>query len=336
MRAGTGHEPPASGRSALRVLTGLSVAAVLLLLTGLIWANDARPGPEPDGAGIVRVGVVEGQSLARYLAHSRSELNGLLHASGVSTGTPTWALVSLAAYLTPDRLPAVLGGTAVAEVYTRAPLPDAVTGVVRIPAFRVPDDVVAGMLAAAAHREQERADYRRLGDRARDDNRSPVRLRQAYETAAALADAEAHAYRGQCACVFAAVVRGDPAALHRLAGRAEVRVVDPAPEVLRLDRVEFRPPLPEQQVTTPSGPDSANRAETPGTSTVAPAGPGPLPSASGVAVTSDSSDGIASPPGPFATASEDSTAAPSAPAPSSNARNVPSPPQGASRGASGR
>jgi hypothetical protein len=335
MRAGTGHHPPAAGRSALRVLTGLSVAAVLLLLTGLIWANDAKPAPEPDRADIVRVGVVEGQSLAGYLAHSRSELDRL-HASPASTGTLTWALVSLAAYLTPDRLPAVLGAAATAEVYTRAPLPGAATGVVRIPAYRVPEDVVAGMLAAAARREQERADYRRLGDRVRDDNANPVRLRQAYETAAAVADAEAGAYRGQCACVFAAVVRGDPAALQRIAGRAEVRVVDPAPEVLHPDRAEFRPPLPEQQVTTPAGPPSATAPAPPGTSTVAPVGPGPLPSSSGVAVTSDSSDGIASPPGPFATASEDSTAAPSAPAPSSKARDVPSAPQGASRGASGR
>jgi hypothetical protein len=192
------------------------------------------------------------------------------------------------------------------------------------------------MLAAAANRDQERADYHRLGDRAGAADGDPVRLRQAYETAAAVADAEAHAYRGQCACVFAAVVRGDPAALHRIAGRDEVRVVDPAPEVRRLDRVEFRPPLPEQQVTTPAGPRSATAPAPPGTSTVAPVGPGPLPSSSGVAVTSDSSDGAASPPGPFATASEDSTAAPSAPAPSSNARDVPSTPQGASRGASGR
>jgi hypothetical protein len=226
----------------------------------------------------------------------------------------------------------VLGGTAVAEVYARAPLPGTVTPVVRIPAYRLPDDVVAGMLTEAAHRDREQADYRRLGDHAG----TVVRLRQAYETAAAVAAAEAHAYRRKCACVFAAVVRGDPPALHRVARRAEVRAVDPAPEVHRLDRVEFRPPLPEEQVAAPAATRSGVPPAGPGASAVAPAGPGPLPSSSGVAVTSDSPGGTASRPGPFATASEDLTAVPSAPAPSSPAPDVPSAPQGASRSASGR
>ncbi|MCA2212375.1 hypothetical protein [Jidongwangia harbinensis] len=323
-------------RSALRVLTGLSIAGLLILLTGLTWANDREPVPGRDGTDIVRVGVVDGQPLSGYLHHSRIELDGLLRASGVSTGVPTWALVSLAGYLPPDRLPAVLGGAAVAEVYARAPLPGAATGVVRIPVYRWPDDVTAGMLAAAARRDQEQADYRRLGDRVSDDNRNVLRLRAAYRTAAEVAAAEAHAYRGPCACVFAAVVHADPGALREIAGRTEVRVVDPAPEVRRVDRVEFRPPLPEEQVAAPHGTRSASAPAPSGTSTVAPVRPVPLPSASGVAVTSDSSGDSASEPGPVATASEDPTAVPSAPAASSPRPDLLSAPQGASRGASGR
>jgi hypothetical protein len=323
------RRPAVVGRSAARVLTGLAVAAVLALLTALIWANDPEPAPEPD-TGILRVGVVEGQSLTGYLDHSRDELAGLAAAE------PTWALISLVAYVEPDRLAAVLAGAAVAEVYARAPLPGTATPVLRIPAYRLPEDVVAGMLAAAAHRDREQADYRRLGDRVGDGDNNVVRLRQAYETAAAVAAAEAHAYRGRCACVFAAVVRGDQAVLHRIAGRAEVRVVDPAPEVRRLDRVEFRPPLPEEQVAAAVPGPSALPSPGPRPPAVAPVGPGPLPSSSGVAVTSDSSGGIASRPGPVATASEDPTAVPSAPAPSSPAPDAPSRPQGASRSASGR
>ncbi|MBM0239561.1 hypothetical protein JNW88_24810, partial [Micromonospora sp. ATA32] len=37
-----------------------------------------------------------------------------------------------------------------------------------------------------------------------------------------------------------------PAVLRRVAARAGVRAVDPAPEVRRLDRAVFTPPLPEQ------------------------------------------------------------------------------------------
>jgi hypothetical protein len=53
-------------------------------------------------------------------------------------------------------------------------------------------------------------------------------------------------YRELCACVYAAVVRAKPAALDVVAARPEVRIVDPAPEVRRLDATVFLPPLPEQ------------------------------------------------------------------------------------------
>ncbi|GAA3336686.1 hypothetical protein GCM10020358_10210 [Amorphoplanes nipponensis] len=51
-----------------------------------------------------------------------------------------------------------------AEVYARAPLPGVRTQVVKIPVYRMPGDVLAGMLNAALARDQEQADYRKLGD----------------------------------------------------------------------------------------------------------------------------------------------------------------------------
>jgi hypothetical protein len=67
-----------------------------------------------------------------------------------------------------------------------------------------------------------------------------------YDGGARVAEAEAVAYRRRCSCVYAAIVRATPAALAELAGRPGVRAVDAAPEVRRLDRAVFLPPLPEQ------------------------------------------------------------------------------------------
>jgi hypothetical protein len=118
--------------------------------------------------------------------------------------------------------------------------------VLRIPANRVPDDVLAGMREAARRRDREQADYAQLAADAADGDQ---RLRRAYDNAALAAAAEAIAYRAECSCVFAAVVRATPAGLEQIARRVGVRAVDPAPEVDALDRVEFNPPQPEQQTT---------------------------------------------------------------------------------------
>ena len=302
------------------------------MLVAAIWTSDR--GPEPDSAAlpdVVRVGVVEGQSVPGYLRSSQGEMAALLRASAAAANTPTWALVSLNAYFAPDRLMPVLGGVAVAQVYVRAPLREAMTQVVRIPVYRMPDDVVNGMLSAAAGRDRERADYRQLGDELSGGGEAQIRLRRAYESAARTAADEAAAYRARCSCVFAAVVRAAPAALEGIAGHAEVRAVDPAPEVRRLDRTEFRPPLPELRTTVPEDPRIATAPAPHAASPVAPGTPAPLPSSTGANVTSASSDN----PGPgsvsSAPASEERAAAPAAPA-QSQGPAVPT----ATAGASGR
>ena len=319
-------------RAGVRLLAGLAAASVAILLIGVIWAAHPDPAPPEPPGDLVRVGVVEGQSVPGYVDSSRGELDALL---GAPAGTQTWALVSLSAYYAPDRLPALLGGSAVAQVYAKPPLRDVRTQVARIPAHRLPDDVVAGMLAAAARRDREQADYRALGRRLDGAGTDVARLRRAYEAAAAVAAAEAQAYRTRCACVFAAVVRGDAAVLHRIADRAEVRAVDPAPEVGAPERAEFRPPLPEQPAPAASPAPSATTPAPHGASPVAPAWATPLPSASGSAVTSASPDDPRPGSGPSAPVSEERPAVPSAPAliPASAA---PGTLPAASRGASGR
>ena len=316
----------------LRIATGLALAAAGALLLTVIWVGGPDPGVDDGAADVVRVGVVEGQSVPGYLNSSRGELAALVRAP--SPGE-TWALVSLSAYVSPDQLPAVLGGATVAEVYARAPLGATQTQVVRIPAYQLPDDVVAGMLNAAVSRDRERADYTQLSRELTGTNPNDMRLRRAYDDAAAVAGAEAVAYREHCRCVFAAVVRGGPAVLDQIAERAEVRVVDPAPEVHALDRAEFRPPLPEQHTTVPVETRSVTPSALGGGPAVAPATSTPLPSSLGAAVTSASPEDPGSTSGPSFPASEERTAVPSAPAPGSSSR-VPSASAGTSVGAFGR
>jgi hypothetical protein len=204
----------------LRLATGLLLASVATVLVASIWTADR--GPEPDsgtGPDLIRVGVVEGQSVPGYLRSSQGELAALLR--GSAPATPTWALVSLNAYFPPDRLMSVLGGVAVAQVYARAQVPGTITQVVRIPVYRMPDDVVNGMLSAAAGRDRERADYQQLGAELRGGGEDELRLRRAYESAERTAADEAAAYRARCSCVFAAVVRAAPIALEGIAGHAE-------------------------------------------------------------------------------------------------------------------
>ncbi|GAA0425169.1 hypothetical protein Aca07nite_81640 [Actinoplanes capillaceus] len=315
----------------LQIMTGVALAATVALVLAVFWADREPPaGTEPGE--VLRVGVVEGQSVGGYLAASRDELARLTDPSAPAAGD-TWALVAFRRYAAPGGLPDLLSGAQVAQVYTRVPLTGSRTGVNRIPVYRLPDDVTAGMISAAVSRERERADYQRLGRALTGDGRNEMRLRAAYESAARIAAEEAAAYRAGCACVFAAVVRGTPAALDGIADRPGVRVVDPAPEVRGLDRTEFRPPRPEELETAPADPSpSAVPSGNPG---VAPDTVGPLPSSIGVPVTSTSPESSGRTPFAAVLPTKDPVAVPSA-SDASPAHDGPDASPGASTGDSGR
>jgi hypothetical protein len=315
------------GPAGLRVSVAVAVIAVAALSAGVIWtAQRDGVAPAPGGSDdLVEVGVVQGQSVPTYLAASRKELAALTDPSAPPAGD-TWALVSLDAYVPAGRLPALLAGSGVAQVYARVPLPGVQTQVVRIPVYRLPQDVTAGMAAAAAERDQEQAEYRRLSGGLAGDGPNEERARRAYESAAQAAAAEAAAYRSDCGCVFAAVIRAAPPVLQQIAGRPGVRVVDPAPEVHSLDSTEFRPPLPEQTGLATATPTPAPTPVPTGPASIASPAAAPIVSSLGLPVTSVKSD---SPPEPrsvvpdlSATASEERTAVASASG-ASTAQTVP-------------
>lgn len=250
-RAVPGRGGPAcrGDRGAIRVrlLTGAAVLSATVLVITAHRAGERGTAGDPTVGAVVRVGVRDGDSIPDYLSANRRELASL--AAVVPSGPPVpdpYALVTFASYRTPDQLAPTLDGVTVAAVYARVPTPRVQTQIVRIPAIRVPADVAAGMVDAATRKEREAADYRRLSAALAGDGAEERRRRELYDSGAAVAAAEATAYRQRCGCVHAAVVRAPAAALNRIATRPEVRTVDPAPEVRRLDRAVFLPPLPEQ------------------------------------------------------------------------------------------
>ncbi|MET7470571.1 hypothetical protein ACFYON_00320 [Micromonospora sp. NPDC005686] len=239
--------PPRRSRSA--ALTWLALACALVVLVVAVAQRRDRPVSDRTVGEVTRVGVTGGASIPEYLRAAGDELARLDAPDG-------YALVSFADYLTPARAAAALDGTRVSAVVARVPLPGRQTEIVRIAALRLPQDVVAGMAGVAGRKDREAADYRSRAAATAD-----TELRRVYDSGAEVAVREAAAYRTGCACVYAAVVSAAPDALRALAGRAGVRVVDPAPEVRRLDRTVFTPPLPEQRdVVRPpadTGPDEA-------------------------------------------------------------------------------
>ncbi|WFE41429.1 hypothetical protein [Micromonospora sp. WMMD998] len=228
--------PPRRSRST--ALTWLALGCALVVLVVAVAQRRDRPVGDRTVGEVTRVGVADGASVPAYLRAAGAELAGLDAPDG-------YALVSFAAYLTPARAAETLAGTPVSAVLARVPLPGRQTEIVRLAVLRLPDDAVAAMAEVAARKDREAAEYRAraaAGSATADPGR-----RRVYDTGAAVAAGEAAGYRAGCACVYAAVVRGGPAALRALADRPGVRVVDPAPEVTRLDRTVFTPPLPEQR-----------------------------------------------------------------------------------------
>ena len=204
------------------VLTWAAVLCAAAVLGTAVWAADDTPVGDQTVGEVTRVGVSDGDSVPGYLRSAAADLAALPPAAP-TTGDGTYALVTLDAYLPPQRLVAVLGDVSVSTVFGRVPLPGRQTEIVKIPAQRVPDDVVAQMAQVAARKDGEAADYRARAAALNGGGVDERELREQYATSADVAAAEAAAYRAGCACVYAAVVRAAPEVLRGMAvpaGRA--------------------------------------------------------------------------------------------------------------------
>ena len=245
------------------------LGGVLLLTTMALVAAGAwlvsQPPPQQD-RGKVQVGVSAGQSVPDYVERARRALDQL---AGSSSTAPVYALASFTAYRPPSALRAMLAGVEVSRVYVRVPA--ATSGpVADIQVVQLPSDVTAGMDRLATDRQRIADDFGDLATTAPSGSAQRTQYRHerhAYQT-------EASGYRRHCACVFAAVLRGTPAALLAVAGRAGVRAVDPAPGVASLSGAVFTPPLPEQTGDAVP-PDAGTASPAPGTVSARPSMPPP-------------------------------------------------------------
>ncbi|MCG5438625.1 hypothetical protein PSH25_002775, partial [Micromonospora sp. PSH25] len=180
-----GDRSPRSG-----VLSWAAVLSAAAVLGTAVWAVDDTPVGDRTVGEVTRVGVADGDSVPGYLRSAAADL-AALPASAPTAEGGTYALVTLDAYLPPQRLATVLGDVGVSTVFGRVPLPGRQTEIVRIPALRVPDDVVAGMAQVAARKEAEAADYRARAAAVDGDGVGERELREQYASGAEVAAAEA-------------------------------------------------------------------------------------------------------------------------------------------------
>lgn len=153
----------AGGRHRRGVLAAVGMTlAVAVVLAAVLSAREALPGRGHAAGTPLRVGVSDGDSIPAYVAGARERLAGV--------DRPTLALVSLAAYLGPDRLGPLLENARPSRVYLRVPLPGISTEVIAVDVRQLPGDVVAGMDAAAVRKEEEVAIATRLAGRLTGDS----------------------------------------------------------------------------------------------------------------------------------------------------------------------
>jgi hypothetical protein len=231
-------------------LTALSAVLVVAAAAAVVVVLTRPEPPRSPGTSPTWVGVHDGDSVPAYLELSAARLSAL---AAADPGRVVYALVSFTRYLTPDEVASVLAATPEVISVTahgRVPLPRRQTQLVSLPAIRLPQDLVASMAEIADLKAADAEHYAALAAEHSDD----ATLRAIYLTNEELARAEAAAYREACACVFGLVVRGGAAALADLAAAADVRAVDPAPDVTDPGAAVFAPPLPEQvdRVTPPA------------------------------------------------------------------------------------
>jgi hypothetical protein len=224
------------------------VLTVLLVAFGaaVVAAGQREPDPPPL-PGVERLGPEPGEPVARYLARAAVSL------PAQGTG-PAWALVQLedhldaatAAALTQDvatqdvatRDVALAQDVRISRVVLRVPLPRVQTALLTrpVPGQRPVEEIAAAMRSTAGDRQAVAA---------------PATAGRAGEVAAA----EARRLREGCACVVALLVRGDRAALERLATRSHVRAVHAARVGTPPQGLALAPLLPEQREAAGPVPD---------------------------------------------------------------------------------
>jgi hypothetical protein len=239
----------------------LLVAAVFLTGSGVALERSGgrnRASSQSAGDTVVptTLGPAPGTKVATYIASTRTRARIVSQTSPDGTYV---ALVSFSSYLSAQQARQLLGDLEVKRVLAHVQLPNA--EVVPIPvSSTLVEDVGVTFTEIAKRKVRDRKEFLKYVATTTGTGKDEMQYHAFYLDAARTAAKEAAAYGKNCACLFAAMVRGrarDLAALQSLPG---VRAVDVGNGVD--DTLHLQPLLPEQKVTVtrPVTPAAGNGA----------------------------------------------------------------------------
>lgn len=204
--------------------------------------------PSAPPSAVSTIGPVPGTSVSGYLNRASVDLR---HYGEIAAHRPTYAVVDLRHYLTPNRALHMFGDVAVVRAYIRVPskLPTQPRSV----PLTTGSDLGTGMLTAATVAKATAKSYSALlaALHPRNHNDQLVKHRYAVQRRAAVLEARKLSRPDSCACVFAFVVRAGAQVLGALAHDPEVRAVDPAPPVVSLTGLTVLPLQPQVRSVVP-------------------------------------------------------------------------------------
>lgn len=235
MAAATGRPGRALSHAARRNVTITTAVVAVALAAGLIVATGgdrhhsvapAPPNPQtvlPGG----QLGPAAGQQASAYIAMAQQREAQL----DVSRSSEVTAVVDLNGYLTSAAVSSVLSqlpGVTLSRAFARA-APPAAGGVHTVTATVADLGAQLAQIRHSAHLLV--LEYqRRVAIAQQAPTPHNERIVRQYAAIARQARADAAGIGPTADCVFALVVTGPPHELRRLAGRADVRVLDPAPQ----------------------------------------------------------------------------------------------------------
>jgi hypothetical protein len=213
----------------------------------------APTGSSGDGGGSATLGPQPGDAVSTYVSAAAGELKR------VGKGAARVSLVNLAGFQNQQQAVATVSGLEVLEVFLRSSAGGKDATVIASP---VSGSFVAGVKSAYADaargRHEAQRSYQGYVDTLTVTTKEDQQFKDYYRMFARSTGAEAAAYDGNCACVYALVVKATPQQLQALASRPGIRSVQVAKAGLGVNEVQVFPLLPtvkgivpEQQTDSP-------------------------------------------------------------------------------------
>jgi hypothetical protein len=240
----------------------LLVAAVFLTGSGVALerAGDRQRSSAAQSPGEPEIpttlGPAPGTKVAAYIAATRKR--AVIVSASAPDHTYT-ALISFSRYLTAEQAQSLLGDLQVRKVLAHVQLPAAEVLPISIPSTVV-EDVGVTFSEVSKRKVRDRKEFLNLAASISGQTKEEQQFKAFYLDAAATSLKEAKAYGKNCACLFAALVRGKARDLAALPALPNVRAVDIGGG--NDDTMQLQPLLPEQKVTVtrPLTPATGNGA----------------------------------------------------------------------------